>query len=180
MSERKLTEQARAKLDQYAPTAGVAIVAAAIAARLAIPDAPDMKPLPPLPAEAQQAKEQPRRRAVERDITTRLVSCGDSTAAMVTGDDLVGVVELGAGASGRCTVLFASRWERQPLCVVEGGTIEALDETDMIVTGAEDSFSYRCDVRGADVPESKRPLRPDAAVDEQGAPDERAPRGSGL
>lgn len=132
------------QLKKYGPTAGVAIVTAIIAANLAVPDAPDMPKLPELPAEVVHAEKHPRHKASD-GTTTRLVSCGLSTDATVAGDDLVGLVTLGPGASGTCTLLFSQRWEKAPTCLVEGGIVASVNHTDLVVGNiAAEAFAYRC------------------------------------
>lgn len=134
----KLTDE----LKKHGPTAGVAVVAAIVAANLSVPDSPEMPKLPELPAELAHAEQHPRRGGISE---TRLVSCGASTDAAVTGDDLVGLVTLGAGAGQACTLLFSQRWEKPPMCLVEGGIVADTTTTDLIVnsiTGA--AFAYRC------------------------------------
>jgi hypothetical protein len=153
-------------IKRHAPTLGIAVAAALVTAQLVMPDAPGMPALPALPAEIQAAKAHPRR-ASDRLVKTRLVACGDSTQASVTGDDLVGVVTLGPGAGGACTVLFASKWSEQPYCIVEGGTVAAIDETDLIVSGVTGpAFAYRCAPRDESMPAQARPSRPEPPVEE--------------
>lgn len=158
MSE--LSEQAKEQLKKHGPGAAVGVIAAILAVQLMVPEAADLPDLPTAPPEIAQAEKQPRR-AADRSVSTRVVSCGDSAAAKVTGDDLVGLVELGAGADSKCTVLFATKWERQPRCEVNGGSVLSSDETDLLVESvAGGKFSYRCGERAAVVPDGPRPPRP--------------------
>jgi hypothetical protein len=133
-------DQAKALAKQHGPTAGIAVVAAVIAAQLASGDAPERTIK--LPPEIEQAERKPRRGA-DKHVVTRLVSCGDSRQAKVSGDDLAGIVTLGAGAKGKCTVLFAGRWPESPTCSLNLGMWTA-SETELIATGVPKTFAYRC------------------------------------
>ncbi|RPH65002.1 MAG: hypothetical protein EHM89_00235 [Acidobacteria bacterium] len=139
MDPQKLVDE----LKKYGPTAGIAIVTAIVAANLAIPDSPTGKELPALPPEVQRevhARKDPGNR-----IVTRLVSCGDSTQATIVGDDLVGIVTPGDGASGSCTLLFSNPWQVPPTCAANGGDVASATTTDLVFTNIGEAVAYRCD-----------------------------------
>lgn len=141
-------EIAAEQLKKYGPTAGVAVIAAIIAANLAVPDTG--KELPALPPEV--THEVHARKAPTGSVTARLVSCGDSTQATVVGDDLVGIVTPGDGAGGSCTLLFANRWNVPPTCAANGGTVASTTATDLVFTNIGEAVAYRCDETPEETP----------------------------
>lgn len=134
---------------KQAPTAAVSAVVAVLAA-LAVSGGKDAAPpeVPALPELVKAAKDPDRPAAEPRKgkdgAVTRLVSCGDSTVAKVAGDDTAGVIALGDGAGGMCTVLFAAPWNGTVTCAVNGGTVDHANEHELAINDAGASVSYRC------------------------------------
>jgi hypothetical protein len=127
-------------LKQTTISASVAATVGVIATLIARPSAPSAPPLPPEVAHAaatQRAKD-------PSGPPTRLVSCGDSRKATVTGDDTVGVVTLGSKAHAACTLLFARAWPEPPHCTVEGAAIAMATINEMVVRASSPTFTYRC------------------------------------
>jgi hypothetical protein len=132
-----------AQLQALGITGGVSAAVAIVIARLIAPDSGS----PTLTA-TQSAAVGPtvpeQQGGANAGVVTRLVSCGDSNQASVSGNDRAGSIVLGPGAAGACTLLFERAWTRQPVCVVTGGTIQALTLTDLVVNGADGAVTYKC------------------------------------
>ena len=137
-------DEAKAQAKKHAPTVGI-VAAGVIAMRLMLPSTPppsDHTIAPALGAGVGSAVAQPGKS--ESGVVTRLVSCGDSHAAHVDGDDKHGAITLGPGAHGKCTLLFAAQWTAQPTCMAVGAHIAKLTATDLVLEGAGELVTYDC------------------------------------
>lgn len=69
--------------------------------------------------------------------------CGGD--ALGGGDDLQGVVHLGADALGACEIIFANELPSPATCTVSDGHVDDFDGKHMFVRGVQGSdFAYRC------------------------------------
>jgi hypothetical protein len=134
------TDKLKAYGAKHGPAMSVAMVASVIAARLAAPTIPPPAPTFMITAPGSHAR------------ATHLMGCGDATAAIV-GNDHGGSVTAGAGADGRCTVMFADRWPTTPTCWLtcagagcQSGAIVKVTPYAMALTGLDSGpATYICE-----------------------------------
>ncbi len=127
---------------KHGPTLGIA-TAAVIAVKL-MSSAPASAP--PVAEPSRMAMKQapiPVEKTPIDGVPTRVVSCGNSKVASVSGDDSSGTIKLGPGADGKCTMLFAAIGSRA--CQVVGGEIKKLTKTDLVIENVVGGVvAYEC------------------------------------
>lgn len=93
---------------------------------------------------AHMAPEQPR--STMPAVGVSLVTCGDMRkGARVDGDSHGGTIHLGPGAGGKCTLVLDR--ELKASCSVDGAKSARIVGTDLVIEGAADIVTYRCEAR---------------------------------
>lgn len=83
-------------------------------------------------------------------VAITLLACGEmrgDDGARVDGTADGGMVRVGPGAGGACTIVFDKPWRSNFVCVVSSGGIARLTQTDLVVEQITASpFTFSCEV----------------------------------
>ncbi len=142
MVDQKLIDGLRGQIPTATTSAIISVLTVLALGGKSLPSVPTSPAIPPQVQDSNVPAAKPRNGSPLDGIVTRLVSCGSSLEATLAGDDTVGMVAPGSGATS-CTLIFSDPWPRIPTCNISGGTVTAATVTEVTILGGV-PFSYRC------------------------------------